>query len=117
VGLSGNYKNEFCSIGISLNIKKIFISCDKNVKHLIFDIEELLSFSIREYFVMFEYFCSGHDDRAIDVISYDCNGNEIERKTFYFISYEKDLLCWKAADEYAQELIKNGRVLKTRIPF
>ena len=72
------------------------------------------------YFDMIEYFCNGHDDTAVDVISYDCNGIEIERNTFSWNSECGEVTSegiWRKADEFAHQLIQKGRILRHRKPI
>ncbi len=70
-----------------------------------------------DYFDMIEYFCNGHNDTAVDIILYDCNGNQVERKTFSWSTGCDEVTSegiWKKADEFAQGLMQTGKTLRYR---
>lgn len=72
------------------------------------------------YFDMIEYFCNGHDDTAVDVISYDCNGIETGRKIFSWSNGSGEVTSegiWRKADEFAHQLMQNGITLRHRKPI
>lgn len=72
------------------------------------------------YFDMVEYFCNGHNDTAVDVISYDCSGKEIERETFSWTTGCGEVTSegiWRKAEEFAQQLMQNGMVPRHKFPF
>ena len=67
------------------------------------------------YFDMKEYFCNGHDDTAVDVILYDCSGNELSRKTFSWEDGEVTSSgIWGMANEYAQSLELDGAFCRNK---
>ena len=73
-----------------------------------------------EYFDMIEYFCNGHDDTAVDIIIYDCNGKQVKRKSFSWSTGCGEVTSegiWQKADEFAQCLIQNGIKLRYRTPI
>ena len=76
--------------------------------------------ALNMYFDMIEYFCNGHDDTAVDVISYDCTGKEIERKTFSWSTGCGEVTpkgIWQKADEFAHQLLQKGMTLRHRKPI
>ena len=73
-----------------------------------------------DYFDMIEYFCNGHDDTAVDIIIYDCDGIQTERKTFSWAAGCGEVTSegiWQKADEFAQYLKQNGKRLRYRTPI
>ena len=78
------------------------------------------SSELNMYFDMIEYFCNGHDDTAVDVISYDCNCKEIGKKTFSWVTGCGEVTSegiWRKADEFAQQLVQKGWRLRHRRPI
>jgi len=75
---------------------------------------------LHNYFDMIEYFCNGHNDTAVDIIIYDYNGKQVERKTFSWSTGCDEVTSegiWKRADEFAQYLIQTGKSLRYRKPI